>query len=84
VEDALEEQLARFAAAVGEPNLDDEEVEEVLDLARVVAHGTERRLAPLTTFLAGLAVARAVEGRSRPDALNDVSRQLRAAIPDET
>lgn len=84
MEDAVEEHLARLAAAVGEPTLDDDEVEELLDLARVVAHGTERKLAPLSTFLAGLAVARSVEGRSRLDALLDASRQLRVAVPDDT
>ncbi len=42
----------RFAEALG-LGLTDEEVEVVLDLARRVAHGTERRFAPLSTYLAG-------------------------------
>jgi hypothetical protein len=46
----------RVAAALGVEALTDDQVETVLDLARDVAHGTERRFAPLTTFLAGVAV----------------------------
>ena len=42
----------RFAEALGLA-LTDHEVEAVLDLARVVAHGSERRFAPLSTYLAG-------------------------------
>lgn len=57
----------RVAKALGLAALTDEQVEAVLDLARDVAHGTERRYAPLTTYLAGMAVGRsgaddAVEG----------------------
>jgi hypothetical protein len=39
----------------------DEAIDEddVLDLARVVAHGVERKMAPVSTFLAGLAAGRA-------------------------
>ncbi len=36
--------------------------EAVLDLARVVAHASERKHAPLATFLAGQFVARRAEG----------------------
>jgi hypothetical protein len=43
--------LAR-AAEVGIA-LGDDEVEAVLALARTVAHGSERRFAPLATYLAG-------------------------------
>ena len=43
--------LAR-AAEVG-IRLDDDEVDAVLALARTVAHATERRFAPLATYLAG-------------------------------
>ncbi len=33
------------------------EIEAVLELARVAAHSSERRAAPVTTYLAGMAVA---------------------------
>lgn len=46
----------RVAEALGLEPLTDDQVSIVLDLARDVAHGTERRFAPLTTFLAGVAV----------------------------
>jgi hypothetical protein len=35
----------------------DTDVKELLDVARVVAHKVERRAAPVTTYLMGLAVA---------------------------
>ncbi len=44
--------------------LDDAEVSTLLDLARDAAHEVERVAAPLTTFLAGVAVGR---GASLPD-----------------
>jgi hypothetical protein len=59
----------RFAEALG---LQLHEVEEqvVLDLARIVAHGSERRFAPLSTFLAGQFLAELVRtGISREEAL---------------
>ncbi len=53
----------RYAAALGLPALTDAEVDAVLDMARAVAHATERRYAPLSAYLAGRFVAeRAAEG----------------------
>ncbi len=47
-----------------------EEIDAVLDLARVVAHGSERRFAPLSTYLAGQFVAELVRtGVPRKEAL---------------
>lgn len=48
--------LERYADELGVPALTDDEVARLLGLARDVAHGTERRFAPLSTFLAGVAV----------------------------
>ena len=48
---------------------------EVLDLARDVAHGVERPAAPLTTWLAGMAVA----GGADPSAVAATIRELAAA-----
>ena len=42
--------------------LDDDHAGAVLRLAREVAHGSERRYAPLATFLAGQFVAARVDG----------------------
>ena len=67
----------RAAEALGLSALTEDEIETVLDLARDVAHGTERRFAPLTTFLAGLAV-----GRSESDTLADVVMRINGLLAD--
>ncbi len=46
----------RYAKALA-LGLTEAEIEAVLGLARVVAHGSERRFAPLSTYLAGQFVA---------------------------
>ena len=57
-------ELATWLAAVAEKleisdqALDEETVQILLDLARDAAHEVERVAAPLTTFLAGVAVGR--------------------------
>ena len=50
------------------------DVELLLDLARDVAHAVERRAAPVTTYLLGLAVA----GGATP---SDAAAALRRALP---
>ncbi len=50
--------LRRYAEELGEEPLSRDEVVTLLDLARDVAHGTERRFAPVSAFLAGLYAAR--------------------------
>lgn len=45
-------------AKIDDPTLDADVAEEVLELARVVAHTKERRFAPLATFTAGVAAER--------------------------
>jgi hypothetical protein len=47
--------LDALADALGVPRLAPAEVEQLLELAGVVAHGTERKNAPLATFLVGRA-----------------------------
>jgi hypothetical protein len=51
----LDDWVAAVVAELGLPNGGD--VGQVLDLARDVAHGVERPAAPVTTWLAGMAVA---------------------------
>ncbi len=67
------EWLDGVADALGVSRLTPAEVEQLLELARMVAHGTERMNAPLATYLVGrasgtgmdLAEARSVvEGRA--------------------
>lgn len=50
------------------------DVELLLDAARDVAHGVERRAAPVTTYLLGLAV-----GRGAPPA--EAAAAIRRALP---
>ena len=73
----------RYSAALG-LDLSDEEVGTILNLARDVAHGTERRFAPLSAYLAGKYVTRRVaEGTTAEAAVLEaqevVGRLLRQA-----
>ena|SRR2546423_12013395 len=52
--DAAEER----GAAIAKPELDSRVALELLELARVAAHTQERRFAPLTCYLAGVAAER--------------------------
>ena len=56
---------------------DDVDVDLILGIARDVAHGVERRAAPLTTYLMGVAVGRAGGGTT---AEADVAEKLRALL----
>jgi hypothetical protein len=55
----MEEFLAKVRSLLGPdaPNMTDGEIEAVLELARVAAHSSERRAAPVTAYLTGMAVA---------------------------
>lgn len=61
------------------------ETDLVLDLARLVAHGTERRFAPLTSYALGVAVGRqlgdaAGGAAARQDALRAMVVALQDAV----
>lgn len=62
----------------GEPatELSAEEERLILDLARVAAHSSERIAAPLTTFVAGLALAE-LPPEARAQRLRELLAQLR-------
>jgi hypothetical protein len=61
----MDDWLEKLAAAVGVEPLTREETAGVLKLARDVAHGVERKFAPLSTYLLGVAVGReTASGRS--------------------
>ena len=69
--DTYESELARDAGA--EISVPDEDG--LLDFARRVAHGTERKNAPLATFLAGWYVGvRTAAGASPADAWAEAAR----------
>ena len=67
----------RLATALGVPDLDDATIESVLDLAREVAHGTERMYAPVSAFVVGYYVAGRVAAGADPN--HAVEAALRAA-----
>lgn len=57
----------------GELDIDEDvDIDELLDLARDVAHGVERRAAPIATFLVGLAAGRGDSVESVEDAVDRV------------
>lgn len=69
--------VARLAAELGVDPLSRRTEAEVLGLARDVAHGTERKAAPLASFVAGLYVQRALaDGRHVDEALREVSEAV--------
>jgi hypothetical protein len=75
--------LAELADRTGTRRLEVAEADAVLDLARVAAHQEERPFAPLTTYVAGLALGSPQEGDSQPRAekiraLIDIVRELDA------
>lgn len=78
----MDDWLGQLAMLLGEARLSDEEQGLLLDVARDVAHGTERKATPIATFLLGTAVARRVAaGEDRHAALAAAAAELRGAIP---
>lgn len=74
--------LRELAAALGAQAVAEDEIEELLGVARDVAHGIERKATPIATFLLGTAVARRVAGgEARHAALTAAAAELRDAIP---
>ena len=70
---ALREELRGDGAVHG---VDEQTQESLLELARVVAHGAERRFAPLSTFLAGQYVAARVKDGATPLAAAEEARAI--------
>lgn len=74
--------LDRLADELGERRLEPTEVGAILKVAREVAHGVERRLAPLTAYVLGLYVGReSTEGTPPREALEEATRTVRSMIP---
>ena len=79
----MDDWLDDFARALGERPLEREEVGAVLALAREVAHGVERRLAPLASFVAGMHMQRRVaEGAGVADVVEEIRAAARTLIPE--
>jgi uncharacterized protein DUF6457 len=74
--------LEQLAAALGLDPLEPDETNDLLDAARDVAHGVERKITPLASFLLGMSVAARMErGSSRPDAIRGTLTDLRRLLP---
>ena len=76
----MDEMLRRLADALGVPPLAAGEQRLLLDCARDVAHGSERRHAPLSTFLLGVAAGRS--DVDRETAVRASVERVRAVIAD--
>lgn len=70
--------LDDLARELGVAALTEDEIELLLDVARDVAHATERRLAPLSCFLMGLVAA---TGTDRSAELHALAGRVRARLP---
>jgi hypothetical protein len=74
--------LEELAEALGVEPLGGGETGELLRASRDVAHGVERRFAPLASFLLGVATERGTAaGASRDEAFATAVEQLRWTLP---
>lgn len=73
--------LMQAATILGVEPLDDDSQERLLEAARDVAHGVERKLTPIATYLLGAAVERrAAAGEDRGAAFAAALADLQGAI----
>lgn len=78
---ARDDLLDHVAAQIGTQPLTATQIDTLLDIARVAAHGTgDRTSAPLVTFLAGIAAAR---GDDRAVTIAEVQRDVAEIAPIE-
>ena len=77
----MEDWLGKAAGALGVEAIDDDTQERLLGAARDVAHGVERKLTPIATYLLGTAVERRVAaGEDRSAAFAGALADLERAI----
>jgi len=78
------EHAAKRGAPIVAPELDPQVAEEILQLARVVAHTKERSFAPLASFTAGVAAERlrVAKGSGTADIASYV-REVRQSLESE-
>lgn len=75
--------LDRLTSTLGDPPLERQEIGVLLRLARGVARASDRKLAPLTTFVAGVHVGRrTAEGATREEAGREVLEAIRKISPE--
>ena len=76
------EWIEELAVSFGIDPLGPHEITDLLDAARDVAHGVERKVTPVATYLVGMAVQRKLaEGRPHGEALAEALADLRRSIP---
>ena len=78
------EAARRRGVEIEAPELNAALSSELLDMARVVAHGQERRYAPLAAYLAGIAAERVRQAGTEVDLVafvREVRDQLEAETP---
>lgn len=73
--------LDQLATTLGLDPLGPDEMNDLLDAARDVAHGVERKITPLAAFVLGMAVRdRMAAGADRESALADTLSELRRLL----
>jgi hypothetical protein len=78
----MDDWLATMAATLGVDPLYPEQIGELLDVARDVAHGVERKATPLAAYLLGAAVQRRIgHGSTSQEAFDAARTELRAILP---
>ena len=78
----MEEWLDRLADELGVERLSRRELGVILKLTRDVAHSVERKFAPLSAFVLGVAVGQRIgEGLSRDEAFDGAVSLAEAAVP---
>ena len=75
----MDDWMDRLAGQLGEEPITPAEMGAILKLAREVAHGVERKLAPVSTYLAGVHAGRASSGDG-PDRLRALTETVEAAL----
>ena len=76
------EWIDQLAGTFGVDPLGPDETNDLLDAARDVAHGVERKITPLASFLLGMRVgARVADGAQRDAALSEALAELRRSLP---
>jgi hypothetical protein len=79
----VDDWIDQLAGSLGEEPVSPEELGAVLKLARDVAHGVERKLAPVSTYLAGVYAGRtAAAGGTRAQALARAVEAAGGLIPE--
>lgn len=74
--------LGTLATTLGVDPLTEDQVMELLGVARDIAHGVERRATPLATFLLGAAAQRRIgHGATAADAFADALTELQTTLP---